>query len=60
MFNELVPILRHRAVLMTLTLVEEDQICVNIVPKKTKDGENDALTTPLSVTRTAEDLDAEL
>jgi PRTRC genetic system protein E len=33
---------------------------VNIVPKKLKDGDNDALTTPLSVTGTAEDLDAEL
>jgi PRTRC genetic system protein E len=33
---------------------------VNIVPKKLKDGDNDALTTPLSVTGTAEDLDTEL
>ncbi len=60
MFKELVPILRHRAVLMTLTLVDEDQVRVNIVPKKIKDGENDALTTPLSVTGTGEELDAEL
>ena len=60
MFKELVPILRHRAVLMTLMLVDEDQVRVNIVPKKIKDGENDALTTPLSVTGTAEELDAEL
>lgn len=60
MFKELVPILRHRAVLMTLTLVGEDQVRVNIIPKKIKDGENDALTTPLSMTGTAEELDAEL
>jgi len=60
MFKELVPILRHRAVLMTLTLVDEDQVRVNIIPKKIKDGENDALTTPLSMTGTAEELDAEL
>ena len=33
---------------------------MNIVPKKLKDGDNDALTTPLSVTGTALDLDAEL
>jgi PRTRC genetic system protein E len=33
---------------------------VNIVPKKLKDGDNDALTTPLSITGTAEELDAEL
>jgi PRTRC genetic system protein E len=30
------------------------------VPKKLKDGDNDALTIPLSVTGTAQDLDAEL
>ena len=60
MFKELLPVLRDRAVLLTVTLVETDQIWVNIVPKKLKDGDNDALTTPLSVTGTAEDLDAEL
>jgi PRTRC genetic system protein E len=60
MFKELAPVLRDRAVLLTVTLVEADQIRVNIVPKKLKDGDNDALTTPLSVTGTAEELDAEL
>jgi PRTRC genetic system protein E len=60
MFKELVPILRDRAVLLTVTLVDEDQIRVNIVPKKLKDGDNDALAIPLSVTGTAEELDSEL
>jgi len=60
MFKELVPILRSRAVLMTATALDDDQIRVNVVPKKTKDGDNDALTTPLSVTGTAEELDAQL
>jgi PRTRC genetic system protein E len=60
MFKELAPVLRDRAVLLTVTLLDEDQIRVNIVPKKLKDGDNDALTTPLSVTGTAEELDAEL
>ena len=60
MFKELAPVLRDRAVLLTVTLLHEDQIRVNIVPKKLKDGDNDALTTPLSVTGTAEELDAEL
>ena len=60
MFKELAPVLRDRAVLLTVTLVDADQIRVNIVPKKIKDGDNDALTTPLSVTGTAEDLDTEL
>jgi PRTRC genetic system protein E len=60
MFKELAPLLRHRAVLFTVAHVEEDQFRVNVVPKKIADGENDALTTPVSVTGTAEDLDKEL
>lgn len=60
MFKELVPILRNRAVLMTATALDDDQIRVNIVPKKMKDGDHDALTTPLSVTGTAEELDTQL
>jgi len=60
MFKELVPILRNRAVLMTATALEDDQIRVNVVPKKIKDGDHDALTTPLSVTGTAEELDTQL
>jgi PRTRC genetic system protein E len=60
MFKELAPYLRQRAVLLTVTHIDEDQIRVNIVPQKLKDGENAALTTPLSVTGTAEDLDREL
>jgi len=60
MFKELLPVLRDRAVLLTVTLVDVDQVRVNIVPKKLKDGDNDALTTPLSVTGTAGELDAEL
>ena len=40
MFKELVPVLRDRAVLLTVTLVDADQIRVNIVPKKLKDGDH--------------------
>jgi PRTRC genetic system protein E len=60
MFKELVPLLRNRVVLMTLTLVEDDKIRVSVVPKKIKEDENDALTTPVSFTGTAEELEAEL
>ena len=60
MFKELAPLLRHRAVLLTVTHVEEDRFRVNVIPKKISDGENDALTTPVSVTGTVEDLDKEL
>ena len=60
MFKELAPLVRHRAVLFTVTHVEDDRFRVNVIPKKIADGENDALTTPVSVTGTVEDLDREL
>jgi PRTRC genetic system protein E len=68
MFKELLPLLRQRAVLMTVCVVEDGSLRVNIMPKKTgtedaaKSGadSNTALTTPLSVTGTAEELDRDL
>ena len=60
MFKELAPYLRQRAVLLTVTHLEEDQIRINVIPQKLKDGENAALTTPLTVTGTADELDREL
>lgn len=60
MFKELMPLLRHRAVLVTITSAEDDQIRVNVVPKTLKDDENKALTTPLTIVDKPETLDAEL
>jgi PRTRC genetic system protein E len=60
MFKELGPLLRQRTVVMILTRLEDDSIRVNVIPRKLNESENDALTTPLSVAGTAEDLDAEL
>jgi PRTRC genetic system protein E len=60
MFKELAPLLRHRAVLFTVSHISEDQFRVNVVPKKISGGENDALTTPVSVSGTVEDLDSQL
>jgi len=60
MFKELGPLLRQRTVVMILTRLEDDTIRVNIIPRKLNEIENDALTTPLSVAGTAEELDAEL
>ncbi len=60
MFKELAPYLRQRAVLLTVTRLEDDQISVNIIPKKRQDGENTALTTPFRLTGTAEELDRDL
>ena len=60
MFKELAPLLRHRAVLLTVTHLGEDSFRVNVVPKKITESEDSALTTPVSVTGTVEDLDAQL
>ena len=60
MFKELAPLLRHRAILLTVTHVQDNQFRVNVIPKKLNDGDNDALTTPVSITGTVEDLDAQL
>jgi PRTRC genetic system protein E len=60
MFKELGPLLRQRTVVMILTRLEDETIRVNVIPRKLNESENDALTTPLSVAGTAEDLDAKL
>jgi PRTRC genetic system protein E len=60
MFQQLVPLLRQRSVLLTVTLVEDDQVRVNVMPKKIAEGENTALTTPMSFTGTATELDEQL
>ena len=60
MFKELAPFLRQLAVLLTVTRHEDDQIGVNIIPTKLQEGENTALTTPLKLTGTAEELDRDL
>jgi len=60
MFKELGPLLRQRTVVMILTRLEDDTIRVNVIPRKINESENDALTTPLSVAGTAEELDTEL
>jgi PRTRC genetic system protein E len=60
MFKELGPLLRQRTVVMILTRLEDDTNRVNVIPRKLNESENDALTTPLTVAGTAEDLDAEL
>jgi PRTRC genetic system protein E len=60
MFKELGPLLRQRTVVMILSRLEDDTIRVNVIPRKLNESENDALTTPLSVAGTAEELDAEL
>lgn len=59
MFTELLPILRNRALMITLGLVNGDAIRVNVIPKRVKndDSGDNALAVPLTVTGTAEELD---
>src|ERR1700683_964354 len=63
-FTELMPLLRQRAVMITISDVGQGLLRVNIIPRKlVGDGssdENTALTTPLSITGKAEALDREL
>ena len=63
MFTELMPLLRQRAVMITISDVGDGLLRVNIIPRKLVEGssdENAALTTPLSITGKAEELDMEL
>ena len=60
LFTQLQPLLAHRAVLITVSKLEGDQLQVNICPRQLRDGENAALTIPLCVTGTAAELDVDL
>jgi len=61
LFTQLLPLLAQRAVLITISKIEEgDRLQVNICPRQLKDGENQALTAPLSACGTATELDNEL
>ena len=60
MFVELMPLLAGRTVMITVVREDEKMLRVNVIPKKVKEDENPALTTPLSYTGTPEELDAEL
>jgi PRTRC genetic system protein E len=61
MFVELLPILRNRPVMLTVALVGDNAIRVNVIPKRIKNSDpgDDALTTPLTVTGSPDVLDRE-
>ena len=59
MFVEIVPLLKDRTLLITVARVEE-KLKVNVIPAKVREGEDHALSTPLSFTGSAEELDSEL
>ena len=60
MFTELMPLLRKRRLLLTISLVEGDTIRATVVPQKASETDDNALTTPLAITGTAEELDRDL
>jgi len=59
MFVELMPLLKERTLLITVARVNQ-KVKVNVIPVKVKEGEDHTLTTPLSFTGSAEELDSEL
>jgi PRTRC genetic system protein E len=63
MFQELMPLLAQRILLLTLSRVSDELLCVNVIPKPLKSDQRDgdaALTTPLSVTGAPKELDEQL
>jgi PRTRC genetic system protein E len=63
MFQELMPLLAQRMVIITLSRVSDVEMCINVVPKPVKSNQQDdnaALTTPLAVTGTPRELDEQL
>lgn len=63
MFEELMPLLTERVLVVTLSRARADEICINVIPKPLKSDQQDgdaALTTPLSVTGTPKELDEQL
>ena len=48
MFVELMPLLAGRTVMITVARVDDRTLRVNVIPTKTNENENVALTTPLS------------
>jgi PRTRC genetic system protein E len=60
MFTELMPLLRKRGLLLTISLVEGDTIRTTILPQKATETEDNGITTPLAITGTAEELDRDL
>jgi len=59
-FVELMPLLAGRAVMITVARLDDRTLRVNVIPTKTSESENAALTTPLSYTGAPEELDREL
>ena len=60
MFIELMPLLAERTVLITVARESDTTVRATVVPRRAKEGENAALSTPLSLVGTPEELDRDL
>ncbi len=57
MFIELMPLLAERTVLITVARESDTTMRATVIPKRTSESENAALSTPLSFLGTPEELD---
>ena len=62
MFTDLAPLLKQRVIMITVSDVGGGVLRVNVIPRKVnaEADQNQALTTPLSITGSAEELDRDL
>lgn len=60
LFNGIAPLLANRTVILTVSADDQGVLTLTVVPKKVMPDESDALTTPLWITATAEELDRTL
>ncbi|MEZ5401160.1 MAG: PRTRC system protein E [Bryobacteraceae bacterium] len=60
LFNGLAPLLTNRTVIMTVSADANGMLTLTVIPKKVTPDESDALTTPLWITATADELDRTL
>ena len=59
-FVQLMPMLTDRTLMLIVSKADEQHLTLSVVPKRMKEGENTALTTPLCCTGTPEELDRDL
>lgn len=63
MFQELMPLLAQRTLLLMVSRVGADEVRINVIPQRVKSAgadQNDALITPLSISGTPNELDEAL
>src|SRR5215471_21293305 len=59
-FVQLMPLLADRTLMVIVSKADDQHLTVSVVPKRMKDGESPALSTPLCCTGTADELDRDL